>query len=281
MKPSRDIPRPDVLIKLWRVLMTLSRRHGLFSLARLHTTLHPNGQIIALRAGGQMFVPPDSHFFGFVLDTHEPHVTEAFQRYVKAGDTCLDVGANIGYFSSLLAQLAGPTGEVLAFEPVPENYAVLQKNAAMAAARGLRITPRNVAVSSERGELKIVRKEWSTYHEVAPLTEKEKDAERVPAVALDDVIAHLPERIISMLKIDVEGHELPVVQGLSRSLEAGRIRRMVIEVTPGPDAQAIGALIHPYARTVRSWIDGEWREQPIGDVSARTDVFVEFSIDEP
>jgi FkbM family methyltransferase len=268
----------DILIPAYRAILAMTRRRGLFTLARLNARLFSAGQIITLRNGAKMFVPPDPHFFGFILGSHEDHVAELLIKHVRRGDVCFDVGANIGYFSSLLAQLVGSTGEVLAFEPVPENYSVLEKNAAMAAACGLQVTPRNAAVSSERGELRIVRKEWSTYHEVATITNEQPGAEKITAISLDDVIAEVSGRIVSMLKVDVEGHELPVVQGMKRSLEAGRVRRMVIEITPGSDAQAIEALIRPHVQQMRSWINREWVEQPLARLSARTDVFVEFSV---
>jgi FkbM family methyltransferase len=267
----------SLLIDGYRTILRLTRKRGLFTLARLNAKIFSSGQIIAVPAGARLFVPSDPHFFGFVLGTHESHVAEIFIHYLRPGDACIDVGANIGYFSAVMAALVGTNGQVTAFEPVPENFAVLERNAALTAEEGLHLHSRHEAVSAQRGELKIMRKEWSTYHEVAPIVDGESSIERIPAVPLDDII--LPGmKPIGMLKIDVEGHELSVVEGMKKSLEARRVRYMVIEVTPGEDASRIEQLIRPHARCIRAWNKSEWIDQSLARLSARTDVFVEFSV---
>lgn len=267
----------SMLIGGYRTVLRLTRKHGLFKLARLNAKLFASGQIIVAPAGAKLFIPPDPHFFGFVLGTHENHVAEILTRYLRPGDACIDVGANIGYFSAVMARLVGTNGHVLAFEPVPENFAVLERNAALASAEGLQLHPRQAAVSAQRAELKIVRKEWSTYHEVAPIVGEEFGIERISAIPLDDVI--LPgTKPISLLKIDVEGHELPVIEGLKKSLKAKRVHRMVIEVTPGDEANRIEQLIQPHARSIRAWNKSTWVDQSLASLSIRTDVFVEFSV---
>lgn len=277
MNSKMEWPRPNALIAVWRQLLNISRRHGLFTLARLHVKLFPVGQVVALPAGATMFIPPDPHFFGFVLGTHEHHITELLLHNVRHDDTCLDVGANIGYFTSILAQLVGPFGEVLAFEPVPENFAVLKQNAELAAQRGLRIQTIQAAVSSQPGELKIIRQQWSTYHQVAAIDKDAPGVERIPAVTLDDVISRLPaDRSVSLLKVDVEGHELPVVIGLQRSLAANRVRRLVIEITPGPDSVQIEKILKAHAKRIQVWSEGRWRDHSLAALKDRTDVFVEF-----
>jgi hypothetical protein len=95
----------------------------------------------------EMFIPGDPHFFGFLTGLHERHITELLTRRVSRGATCVDVGANIGYFSAIMACLAGPQGRVVAYEPVPENFEVLKVNVKIAGACGNNIVPVNAAVS--------------------------------------------------------------------------------------------------------------------------------------
>jgi len=59
---------------------------------------------------------------------YEPDVTALILRTLKPGDFAIDVGANIGVFTIMMAQLVGPTGKVLASEPDPDNLAFLRKN---------------------------------------------------------------------------------------------------------------------------------------------------------
>jgi hypothetical protein len=91
-----DAPTLRFSTALYRAALRLTRRHGFFTIARAHVRLFPQGQFVVLPTGARLFVPPDSHFFGFVLGTHEKHITKIFRRFIRPGDVCIDVGANIG-----------------------------------------------------------------------------------------------------------------------------------------------------------------------------------------
>ena len=58
----------------------------------------------------------------------EPHIVQYLRYFVRPGQTCLDIGANAGYHSILLADLVGPTGRVVAFEPNPVVLPKLRTN---------------------------------------------------------------------------------------------------------------------------------------------------------
>jgi FkbM family methyltransferase len=265
----------EVLIAFYRHFLHLTRRHGLFTLAKINSRLFPHGQYVKLPACARLFVPADPHFFGFVLGTHEQHITDLLIAFVKEGDVCVDVGANIGYFTAIMARLAGTSGKVFSFEPVPENFAVLKLNADLASARGAQVTPIHAAVSEQHGTLRIVRREYSTYHQVRrDLDTASNDAVR--CVCLDEELPGLAaERHVSFLKIDVEGHELPVLRGLRQSFERGDVRRLVVEVTPGADAAEINDILFSRARHVECWVDGAWRNENIMSLTERTDVFAD------
>jgi FkbM family methyltransferase len=265
----------ECLISLYRGFLRFTRQHGLLTLAKINSRLFRHGQYVKLPACARLFVPADPHFFGFVLGTHEQHITDILIASVKEGDICVDVGANIGYFTAIMARLAGASGKVFSFEPVPENFSVLKLNAELASARGAQVTPIHAAVSERHGTLRIVRREYSTYHQVGPnLDAASNDAVR--CLCLDEEPPGLAaERHISFLKIDVEGHELPVLRGLRQSLESGRVRRLIVEVTPGADAAAINDILSRCARRVECWVDGAWRNENIMSLTQRTDVFAD------
>ena len=63
----------------------------------------------------------------YVFGTHEPEVTETIRRMAQPGQVALDLGANVGYHTLLLAQRVGPLGKVIAFEPLPGVFKVLQE----------------------------------------------------------------------------------------------------------------------------------------------------------
>src|ERR1700733_9046417 len=73
--------------------------------------------------------------------------TEVIWRLTQPGDTAFDVGANIGYFTSLLAHRAGKAGKVFVFEPHPITFSLLQQNIELQGTSGASIYPFNVALS--------------------------------------------------------------------------------------------------------------------------------------
>lgn len=271
-------PRLALLPRLYRLILTVTRKHGLFTLARLHHRIFKDGQIIKLPGGAWLYIPPDPHYFGFLSCIHEDHVRKVIEKHLSPGDTCFDVGANIGYFAAMMAKQVGETGRIFAFEPVPETYEILSVNAGIAGASSLKIVPIQAAVSASDGELAIQRNEHSTLNQVSALKDANGSAfDRVPAYSLVSALSRFGcTEAISLLKVDVEGHELAVLEGARSLFREGRIRRMIIEVTPGADALAIGRLFTECGARWSCWLNGEWRSLPLAELPTRTDVLVEF-----
>ncbi len=156
---------------------------------------------------------------GWVLGVYESDVVKALKRYLKAGDCCMDVGANLGYFTSVMANLVGKEGLVIAFEPLPANVKVLEENIALEGLTNVRIEPK--AVGDSMGTARLMIQGDTDFTGTASLTEfyewyGEKTDVSVPVVTLDGHIAGLPKNP-SLLKMDVEGAELMALQG-ARSL---------------------------------------------------------------
>jgi FkbM family methyltransferase len=272
------VPTLRSIVGLYRAALWLTRCHGFHTLARAHARLFPRGQFVFLPTGARMFVPPDPHFFGFVLGTHERHITEMLRRHTRPGDLCLDVGANIGYFTAIMAQLAAPSGTIIAFEPVPENFSILKLNSELDSLGRESVRPINVAVSDRDGVLRIIRREYSTYHQVTASNDT-CAGEVIPCVSIDNELARLPSiQHIGFMKIDVEGHELSVLRGARRSLEAGLVKKLIVEVTPGPDVAEMSEIFRSGRGQVKCWIDGSWRDEDLKMLPSRTDVFVDYAM---
>src|SRR4030042_2427827 len=79
---------------------------------------------------------------------YEPWETSIVKRELKPGHVFVDVGAHIGYYTVLASGLVGPGGHVHAFEPAPENYAVLLKNVASL----INVTSYRMAASLRAGQ---------------------------------------------------------------------------------------------------------------------------------
>ena len=154
-------------------------------------------------------------------------VLEALMRLADSGETCLDIGANEGLMTGVLAKAIGKEGTVISFEPHPEIFAKL--SAHVAAWTGLgKIDCRQVALSSKTGTATLgMPAEFAGNRGTASLEETGGEGIEVKTVRLDDVLGC--DQKIGVLKIDVEGHELSVFQGAVKAIADGRIRDIIFE----------------------------------------------------
>lgn len=264
------------LVSAYRAILRATQNHGMGTLARLNVRVFPDGQHITLESGLSLWVPPDPHFFGFLLGRHEQHLTDVMRQRIRPGDCCIDVGANIGYFACLMSGWCGDTGRVLAYEPEWENFQVLTTNADLARQRGRSVFPVRAAVSSQRGELRLLRKAFSTHHQVTS-SDDPAPAEAVASVRLDeDAPIRGASGSIRVLKIDVEGHEVQVLRGCERLVREGRVECMLVEVFAGEHAVEVEEILARWNARATAWLDGKWTKMPISRIPYCTDILVEF-----
>lgn len=158
-------------------------------------------------------------------------VSEALARLVDPGELALDVGANVGYMTSLMASRVGEGGRVIAFEPHPGLNRVLVANAARAGG-ACEIVVVEAALSDRAGEGTLVLGPgFERNRGTATLADKGAGAvgEGV-SVSLERLDDHIPAgEHAGVVKIDVEGHELAVLRGAETALAERRIRDIVFE----------------------------------------------------
>jgi FkbM family methyltransferase len=158
---------------------------------------------------------------------------EVLLRLTDAGETAIDVGANIGHMSSLLATVVGPSGTVVVFEPHPAVFKRLSRNLAEWEARGSmgRFEPHRVALSDRDGTALLATDNFETNQGSATLEQntvtQASDARDVVTRRLDGLIEQ--DRLIGVMKIDVEGHERKVLEGAERMLSSRSIRDILFE----------------------------------------------------
>jgi len=128
----------------------------------------------------------------------------------RTGDTVVDVGANIGVLSLLVSRILGPSGFVLAIEAHPRTYLALVKSLKMNHVSNVK--PLNIAVGSEAGILRFSDRLDDDWNRV-DANFGTLEVEVKPLDALCEDMLH-----IDILKIDVEGFELNVLQGAIRVL---------------------------------------------------------------
>ena len=267
-----------VLPGLYRSALKLTRRRGALTLGRVNARAFPHGQHFRLPTGNRFFLPPDSHFFGY-LHGHESHISQLIAQLVHPGDTCFDIGANIGYFTAQLAALCRSDGLVMAYEPDGSNFGWLQRNIDLAKAAGHRAQAVQAAVSDRTGRRKLVRGAESTLH--TTVKAEDGDPEAIAAVSVDEEIERLGiAGPLQLIKVDVEGHEPGVLRGMAQSVKRGAIRHAIIEVSPGSQAEEIDTILRDWGKRVaalRIWRDGRWMPSRTIDITFRSDAVIDFA----
>jgi FkbM family methyltransferase len=158
------------------------------------------------------------------LGTYELALQAELGRRLKPGMVVFDVGAHIGYMTLGFARLVGPTGRVLAFEPLPDNQVRLQ--AALTANQlASRVSLRPAAVSDREGRDTFQVHRSASMGKLAGAAGREEAYQariEVPSVRLDDEVylRHAPSP--DWIKLDVEGGEGAVLAGSRRLLAEGR-----------------------------------------------------------
>jgi FkbM family methyltransferase len=154
------------------------------------------------------------------LEKYEPYETQLILRQTKTGDVVVDVGANIGYYTILLADKVGKCGKVYAFEPDKTNFEILVKN--IKENKLENVVAVNAAVGSKNGKVDLYKSkenfgDHKVYDQNPPVDKSTSSLKNggslktktVKIVKLDDFIKGL----VNLMKIDTQGWEPEVVKG--------------------------------------------------------------------
>jgi len=144
---------------------------------------------------------------------------------LRIDDVFIDIGANIGIYS-LLASSVITKGNIYAFEPFPMSYIRLEENIRLNDIRNIQVVKKIVSNDS-RFEYFKTEKESEINH----IAYKDKERlTRISSVKLDDFINKNNIKNISLMKIDVEGAEMKVLQGAEKSINNKKILKILIEL---------------------------------------------------
>lgn len=149
------------------------------------------------------------------------------RRLVKPGMQAVDVGANVGLYSLLLAGLVDRNGSVLSFEPEPNLFATLCENCVSNNAAN--IIPFQCALGRANGFASFHRSAFNSGDNRLGGASVGYDALKVKVARFDDL---QPESKPDFVKIDVQGHELAALAGMERSLSANLNVRVLFEFSP-------------------------------------------------
>jgi FkbM family methyltransferase len=165
--------------------------------------------------------------------SYEPYLASVLAAAARKDTAVIDVGANFGLHALPLAARVGPFGRVFAFEPDPDNFAILTRNAAR---NGLRnVTAHRCALADRAGTAQLFqsrdnRGNLSLF--AANVEGRESgDGTAVPLATGDDMLREL-DLPVSLVKLDVEGAEPAVLRGLAGVLERNPEAVLVFEFCP-------------------------------------------------
>ncbi len=166
--------------------------------------------------GAKLFVPhghfDEEHLLSGGIP--ETHVLDTFKRFVKEGDSVMDVGANIGTHALALAALVGSKGIVFAVEADVDNVASLRTSLAQSSIHNVMLL--SVAASDRFGLIRALATTMT--NSVFSDRADQQGAKVACMLPLDCII----DQVISFIKIDIEGAELLALFGMSKLIDKNR-----------------------------------------------------------
>ncbi|MBI4981597.1 MAG: FkbM family methyltransferase [Candidatus Omnitrophica bacterium] len=159
---------------------------------------------------------------------YEPEIKRLVKEKIEKGDTALDIGANIGYYTLLFAKLAGNQGRVFAFEPEPNNFQLLKKNIEYNNYSSVTLEPLAVSDRSKRMRLCLNKNNQADNRLVDSSMPNSID---VGATSLDDYFKDYSGKI-DFVKIDAQGAEAAIIKGMDGILRKNKDIKLLVEFWP-------------------------------------------------
>jgi len=185
--------------------------------------LWQNRQVVLSLNGVKFAISAVPGDLGFILEVFLRGAYEPIPSFIpKPGDVCMDIGANIGS-CALRWRLNDRSGRIICIEPHPVTYKRLQKNIEINSFTNIESYP--FAVSDLDGPMEMYTPEGSSMMVASDKLKRHKTV--VKAVTIDTMVRQAGLSRIDLCKIDVEGHEIKVLNGAVNSLHL--IRNLVIE----------------------------------------------------
>ena len=194
--------------------------------------VRPRHELVTANIRGRRCIVPLDDLVGrsiFLAGDLDPKITWVIDRYVRGGDTVLDVGANLGLVSLLLASRAQANGRILMFEPARDMLALLHETLALNDDSGMRLFPFALGRKEETLTLTVPEGNAGAASLIAENVRWQKESYSVPVRRLSDVFSEEKVGSVDFMKIDVEGFEPEVFGGLFDDPAAPRPKLIVFE----------------------------------------------------
>jgi len=163
-----------------------------------------------------------------IYGIHEPILSHLLPLFVNTGDIILDVGANIGYYTLLFSRYVGPNGLVIAVEPEPRNFKLLQINLALNKITNVHLL--QMAISDKEGTATLFISQYSNWHSLRNNTLLTTQTVEVTTTTIDTLVENLNVPI-KLIRMDIEGFEYEALLGAQKTLSDIK-PYLIIEIHP-------------------------------------------------
>lgn len=171
------------------------------------------------------------------LGVYEVETLDALSRVIKPGYVALDIGANIGALTLPMAKYVGSSGKVIAFEPTAWAFEKLQRNVLLNPTLSKKIKLENtMLLESSQVTPNLVYSSWSLSEKEDEKTHPKHKGRLMPtdganAISLDEYVEENSLGKVDLIKLDVDGYELAVLEGAKHLLSRDR-PHLILEIAP-------------------------------------------------
>jgi len=212
--------------------------------------------VVYVRSNSSYMIVDPNMFFAqiYLRGTYEQQVIKFLKRVIHEGMVCLDIGANVGYFTLLMSRMVGSSGRVISFEPTPHTFDVLRKNIALNKCENVRVE--QIALFDRQGTLEFHEGPpgYEVYNSLGNIThpsavQQAFTTTKVQCLTLDSFLTTSHIKHVDFIKMDVEGAERFVLNGMLKTLDEHPNLQFVIEFADtttsgfGYSAKEIGHLL--------------------------------------
>ena len=236
-RESLDIREPSVSLRVLRSVVRKLPRGRSWAIRKLLPLVAPLGPVrgefhrarLSFRTDFSQAIAKTLFFYGY----YEQNVTSVLLRMLNSGQSVIDVGAHLGYWTMHMASAVGERGRVISFEPNPRMYGELAVNVAM---NGFNNVHTVCAAAAEQSGHRAFYSRSMERSVVGSLVAHDEATGGttfdVKTVSIDAYCDEQRLDKIDILKMDIEGGELMAIPGMSAGIAAGRYCRVLLELHP-------------------------------------------------
>jgi FkbM family methyltransferase len=181
--------------------------------------------------GRKMFTQNNDGLALSIFKIYEPNQTEIVKKYVREGDIVIDIGAHVGYYTLLMAQLVGKNGKVYSFEPDPVNFQLLKKSVEINGFENVVLIQKAVSNITDKVKLFLGDDDSAINRIYDAKLGDAKESIDVNSVTIDEYFKENDE-LINFIKLDSEGSEVKIINGMKQFLSRNKKLVMMTEFFP-------------------------------------------------